>query len=73
MSKKLAPGDCSCVVVVFVGAKFTYPGHFGKVPFYVSLSFITATVAVSILAAPSKTRGAEGPEVVEEKQQRSST
>ncbi len=72
MSKKLAPGNCSCVLA-FVGAKFTYPGPLGKGPFYVSLSSIATTAAVSNLAAPSKTRGAQGPEAVEERQQRRCT
>ncbi len=44
------------VVLVFVGAKFIYSGLFGKVPVYVSLPFIAATVTISILASLWKTR-----------------
>ena len=61
------------VVLIFVGAKFIYSGLFGKVPVYVSLPFIAATVAVSILASLWKTRGgAQDSDPVQQREERGS-
>ena len=45
------------VVLIFVGAKFIYSGLFGKVPIWISRSFIAIVVTGSILASLYKTSG----------------
>ena len=45
------------IILVFVGVKFIVSDVVGKVPIWVSLPFIAAVLAGSILASLWKTRG----------------
>ena len=47
------------IILVFVGVKFIVSDVVGKVPIWVSLPFIAAVLAGSILASLWKTRGQE--------------